>query len=304
MERKRRIILVAAVVAVAAGSGHLMQRSPAAAKPQAIVPLSATAPAEPALPAVTPPAPVLAAVPAETPAEMPVEEPALAAAPDCTPALALTPLPAARVALALAAPCRGAERVVIRHAGLAVTGHLSPAGMLAVSLPALQSPAQVSVLFGDGDSAASAIAVPDLSDFDRFAVQWPGDDAFQLQAYADDADFGAPGHVSALHPGLPSAAGHFVTALGDPTTEAPLLAEVYTFPAGTRAGSPGLRLDIEAAVTEATCDREILGETLQLAGGDLVLRELTLAMPGCDAVGDILVLPNPLADLKLAAHEG
>mgnify|MGYP006147623581 CR=1 FL=1 len=62
-----------------------------------------------------------------------------------------------------------------------------------------------------------------------------------------------------------------------------------------------LRQVVEAAVTEATCGRELLGETLTSRGGAVEVAELTLAMPDCAAAGDILVLKNLVPEMTLAA---
>ena len=53
-------------------------------------------------------------------------------------------------------------------------------------------------------------------------------------------------------------------------------------------------------MSEATCDRELLGELLISEGGTHAATDLTLATPECDAIGDVLVLNNLLPDLKLA----
>ena len=110
------------------------------------------------------------------------------------------------------------------------------------------------------------------------------------------------GHVSGANPHLPAAdapaKGGFLTLLGDSTTENPMLAEVYTFPADANAKPDVV---IEAAVTDSTCGREMLGETLSSLGGKVQVTDLTLAMPDCDAVGDYLVLKNLVPDLNIAS---
>ena len=135
----------------------------------------------------------------------------------------------------------------------------------------------------------------------RFAVQWLGDDRFALNAFRNGATYGEPGHLTAqplaMLDGI-TEAGAAVVALGDASAPLPLLAEVYTLPADGKA-----TLTIEAQVTAQTCGRELLGETLDSRGGKATVRELTLAMPPCDAIGDFIVLNNPRADLTLAASE-
>jgi len=164
-----------------------------------------------------------------------------------------------------------------------------------MAIPALESDARVIVRFPDGFEVASGVAVPDLAGLRRFGVQWQGNDAFQVFGY------NGTDTISAANPGLPPLgdlpmANAFLTRLGDAAADAPLLAEIYTFPT---AGNPDVV--VEAAITPATCGREILGETLASAGGAVTVTDLTLAMPDCDAVGDFLVLNNLAPDLTLAA---
>jgi hypothetical protein len=220
----------------------------------------------------------------------------------CTPALDLLAQDNAMIGLTLTAPCNLEERVVLRHAGLAVTGRTSATGSLFLSLPALEAQATVSALFADGTLAEAALDLPEISGVSRFAVQWMADDAFQVHAFEDGSDYGMAGHVSAATPrsplpGVPFAGG-FLTLLGDDSVPLPMLAEVYTYPA--KADAP-VEIVVEAAVTEATCGRDVLGETLTSLGGQVFVTDLTLAMPECDAAGDILVLKNLVPDLKIAS---
>ena len=92
--------------------------------------------------------------------------------------------------------------------------------------------------------------------------------------------------------------GGFLTLLGDSTAKNPLLAEVYTYPADP-AAKP--EIIVESAVTDATCGRELLGETLNAIGGQVFVTELTLAMPDCSGIGDFMVLKNLVLDLNIAA---
>lgn len=227
-----------------------------------------------------------------------------AAPPACPQDMALIARAGAMLDIGLLAPCRPDQRVLIRHGGLVVTARTSAAGTLVASLPALQSPAEVSIAFADGASVTERATVADLARFDRFAVQWMAGDSFQLHAYtAAGAAAGVKaGHVWADAPGFATPDGAFLTQIGDAGAERPLLAEVFTWPAGTRATDPTVTLNIEAAVTDETCGREILGETIQLNAGRLTTRDLSIEMPGCDAVGEYVVLPNPVATEKLAAN--
>lgn len=246
-----------------------------------------------------------ASLPAEP--EEPAESMAIPGGDDCAPRLVLAAAPAAMIDVAFDAPCNPGARAVIRHAGLALTGRTSGAGMLDVSLPAFAEAAEVTVAITGGPSISATVQVPDLADYDRVAVQWQNADAFQLHAFEMGAEFGAPGHVSAAAPSGPDAAlratGGFLVLLGDSTLDWPMLAEVYTFPAARMPGAGAVELMIEAAVTPATCGRELLGEALDVRrGGPLQRTEITLAMPGCDAGDGYVILNNVLAEMMLAQN--
>ena len=162
----------------------------------------------------------------------------------------------------------------------------------------------IEVLFSNGDAYDATIAMPEVADLRRFAVQWQADDAFQLHAFENGASYSDTGHVSGADPHRPAAGapakGGFLTLLGDSTSENPMLAEVYTFPADAQINA---EVVIEAAVTDTTCGRELLAETLSSTGGGVLVTDLTVAMPECDAVGDYLVLKNLVPDLNIASAE-
>lgn len=269
--------------------------------PTAAAPLPApivVAAAEATLPAAPPIAQAAPSLPVTIqPEPEPVE-----AADACAITLDLMSEANAMIGVTMLAPCHAGERVVLKHGGLAVTGQTTANGALFTGIPALQSPAMVEVLFSDGETYEASIDMPDLADLRRFAVQWQADDAFQLHAFENGAGYGDAGHISGADPHRPAAGapakGGFLTLLGDSTTANPLLAEVYTFPTGAAAKS---EVVIEAAVTEATCGRELLGETLTSAAGAVEVMDLTVAMPECDAVGDYLVLKNLAPDLNIAS---
>jgi hypothetical protein len=116
-----------------------------------------------------------------------------------------------------------------------VTGRTSALGRLEMALPALAEEAQVTVALPGPATVSARVTVPDLPDYDRVAVQWQGADSFQLHAYEFGAAHGTAGHVSGADPADPQRAtdgiGGFLTVLGDSSTDWPLLAEVYSFPA-------------------------------------------------------------------------
>jgi hypothetical protein len=278
--------------------------------PTAPEPVS-TGPATPAVPQVTADIPGASAssdavpspvAPAATEAPVVQEAPVVEAA--CPVTMKIAAAPQAMIGISILAPCAPAARVVIEHEGLAITGKTSATGSLFLSIPAMALEADVTAYVGDADMVSSSLRIPAMATLRRFGVQWQDKDAFQMHAFEDGADYGDAGHVSADDPhapltGTPSTGG-FLTLLGDDTVVLPMMAAIYTFPT---SGTTNTDVLIEAAVTEATCGREMLGETLMTLAGEAYATELTLAMPDCEGVGDILVLKNLMTDLTIAAAD-
>ena len=270
--------------------------------------VAAVASAQPAPPAATGSAPPIHLAALSAP-DLALPTAPLAAAPaaiECSLSLDLRAEPGAMASATLLAPCHPGERIMIHHAGLAITGQTTASGSLDFDLTALEQTAKVVIVFGNGEVASGAVDLPDFAGVRRFGVQWQADrDAFQLQAFEDGASYGDPGHLSAGDPttgpdGVDAQGSGFLTLLGDPTTPLPMLAEIYTFP---RKPALGAEVVIEAAVTAATCGHEMIGETLSSNAGIVTVTELTLAMPDCDAIGDFLVLKNLAPDMTLAAAD-
>ena len=320
MDMKRRAARGVAVLAVALAAGHLVQsigkaRAPQAVasaefvkKPTKVEPVAAgpeaAAAVAPVTKAVATQAIVIAdAGPALARDPVPAKTaPAVAPAKTCDVSLDLMAEPNAMIGLTLLAPCHPNQRVVLHQGGLAVTGKTTATGALFTDLPAMETPALVEVAFADGTRSRAEIAVPDLATMRRFGLQWQPEDTFQIHAFENGATYGDPGHISAAHPYLPAVqggeGGGFLTLLGEPTTDNPLLAEVYTFPK-----SPTVKAEVvvEAAVTDKSCARELIAETLNSAGGRVFVTDLTVAMPECAAKGDYLVLKNLVLDLNMAS---
>lgn len=296
----RRIARILAVIAIALAAGHLVQtlaaRKPVdqvqapAKTPVKVVQLSAGA--KDAGLAGT----VLA--PPEVPSTklLPITVPP---APICATALDLRQQPGAMIAVALSAPCHSNERVVLRHAGLAVTALTGVDGRLATVLPALAAEGRIEIRFMDGSKAEAAIPMPETVLLRRFGVQWQGAVAFAVHGFQNGADYGQPGDISPANPGRPIAAtGGFLSLLGDASVTNPLMAQIYTYPMDPTAQS---QMVVEAAVTGATCGHDLLAETLTSERGTAAVTDLTLAMPDCSGIGDFLVLKNLAPDLKIAA---
>ncbi len=317
MELKRRLSLVVAIFSVAFGSGHLVQnvlgkhQRLAAAEQPVDITLVAAGPETPitlptlAIQKLDLPsfavneqvvAPSIFTLPKDPiiTADFAAGKPQAGVAVDeCAKAMTLSAEPSAMIGITVTAPCQPNQRIVVQHAGLTVTGKTSGTGVVSMSLPALSTDADVSVRFPDGQDLAGTVAVPEAAELRRYGVQWLADDAFQLNAFENGADYGERGHVSEVDPqralaGQPQTGGYLLV-LGDDRVDMPMLAEVYTYPTNP---DTKVRIVVEAAITKRTCDREILGETLADFGGKLTITDLTLAMPDCSAVGDIVVLNN------------
>lgn len=227
--------------------------------------------------------------------------PAIAATPseDCTITLDVLPDENAMIGLTLIAPCLPNSDVLVSHAGLVFSAKTMASGSLFLSLPALTPEAKVVVQFSSGESAEAAISMPDVRSLRRFAVQWPESDGFSLHAYEGNAGFDDPGHIWADNlatplPARPQETG-YLTLLGDRSTNLPMLAQVYTYPAQTEP-----EIIVEAAVTENNCGFDLMGDAISSVAGKVEKTEITVAIPDCTAIGDFVQLPGLAPELKLA----
>lgn len=264
-------------------------------------------PSLPAIDATLPPTPVFLSV-----AEAPPRRPALPAPDDlsafglpCGAEIVAEPVPPASVRVRLSAPCMPNERVVFRHEGLVFATTTSALGLVDVTVPAMTRAARIEATLPDDTVLSVITAVSEIGEYKRVALASSGRAILSINAFEFGAAQGEAGHVrfrpGAQHRASP-ARGHIVR-LGDPDIPAPLQSEVYTFPAGQTLAHGSVRLHVEAEVTERTCGRPVEAAAIQtLSGGPPTHVALTLDMPGCDAVGDILVLKNVLRDLRIARN--
>jgi hypothetical protein len=270
----RKISLGVAGLALVAGVGYWLAWSGGEAAP-APRPQLAEAPALAVAPLPLAPAGTAEAGAEPIPVALPVApQPPVA---DCTPRLALAAAPGAMLEVAVAAPCHPGARVVLRHAGLAVTLRTDARGELELTLPALDAAGAVAVSLPGSAPLRGAVAVPEVVGFDRIAVQWPNGAAFALRA--EDPRPGA-----------------LRLALGSGDVDWPLLAELRSYPAG-EAGA----LALEAAVTAESCGRHLVADVLVArAGQPVTLTEVAVAMPDCPAAAGTVDLGQVVAPLTLA----
>ena len=218
----------------------------------------------------------------------------------CTPTLHLAAVPGAMVAVRLTAPCDAGARVELHHAGLTLTERVAANGQMTARLPMLDQTGTLEIRFADGRTLAATRFVPELAGLRRFAVVWSGAQAFVVHGLENGAEFGKTGDVSPSQPGIiPTgvSVGGWLSVLGDATVENPKLAQIYTYPLDHSAD-----VVVELPVTSANCGRAVNGQAISSADGLALATDLTLAMPECSAVGDVLVLNNLAQTTKVAAR--
>lgn len=209
----------------------------------------------------------------------------------CRPELELAPQPGAMIHLSLSAPCNRNQRIVVRHSGLAFSAQTQADGQAALVFPALKSDAMVAVYLQDARLVLGKVEVPDATAYTRFAVIW--DDPAEFELRVTDGSKVLVGSTTPM-PGEDQR----VIALGQPGTQVPVHAQVYSAP-GHDLG----QVDItgELRITPASCGRTLRLETVYSAGGLTNHAEREVTVPLCGTAGDILVLKNLGAPLKLAA---
>jgi hypothetical protein len=222
----------------------------------------------------------------------------------CSVSATATPSGLGLVDLTVTAPCFPNERLTVHHSGLKVTETTDADGTLDMSVPALVDPAVIVVAFANGDGVVAQTDVPSLADFERVALQWKGAAGFEIHAREFGADYGSRRDIWAGAPGDPveaiSGEGGFLMRLGDETASDALMADVYTFPSGASRYQGVVDLSVEAEVSLFNCGLEIEAQSLEIRNGEVISRDLTMAVPGCDTIGSFLVLNNLIEDLKVA----
>ena len=255
------------------------------------------------------PGKTLALVPETVPEPQPIAEPELASiepAPDCTVTFDARLMEGAMVRLIALAPCDPAARFTIHHEDLTFDVVADANGALSVDVPAL-APIAMFTADVNGETLRTIAAIPDFEAYERVALKWQGQTGLQIHALEFGADYGTDGHVWADQPGTAQRAvrarGGFITRLGDTTLVDGHAGEIYVFPAGMMQRAGTVRLSVEAEVNALTCGTSVNAHALQPdADGRLQTTALTLEIPECDAVGDILVLKNLLRDMKIASN--
>lgn len=212
-------------------------------------------------------------------------------------------MPAAMVALDVMDPCRPEATLEISHANLSFSARTDVMGLLTVDIPALETPAFITIKSAEDEVMAIA-GLPDLADFARVAITWEGDFGLELHAFEKGAEFGAPGHIWQDAPGRVADAlagnGGFLTRLGDPRIGPRQQVQVYTI---NRADAADLTLSLDIPIKPETCGSPLAARALQVTqGGAIDIWPIRVTLPGCEGVGDFLVLQNIFDAPRLAAN--
>jgi hypothetical protein len=221
----------------------------------------------------------------------------------CEPVMTVDVRKAAMLEIALSAPCNPGARITIRHGDLSISAKADGYGRLAVRLPAFSDPAVITAEFG-GVALKSEVAAPEATGFSRVVLAWEGQQVFQLHAFEFGANPGESGHIWRDRPKSVARAlrgsGGFLVRVGDGSGSS---AEIYSFPAGLSPLQGVVRLIAQGEVTEETCGRLVRASTFQSGPlGRILASDLAFAMPGCDALGEIVVLNNLMQDMRLAGR--
>lgn len=213
------------------------------------------------------------------------------------------PAAAATVNLALSAPCHPETLVTVQHQGMKFNEMTDSAGNLDIQVPALSKEAYFVATVGTVAGVVAITGVQDLPFYDRAVLQWRGDVPLELHAFEAGAAEGDVGHVWRAAAGNITNDQGYLTRLGTAQSTAPLMVEVYTFPSGMSQADDDIALSVRAEVTMANCGQRIAAQSIQLQPGQPpAARSLSLRMPGCDMIGEYLVLKNLFEDMTLASR--
>ena len=258
-------------------------------------------------PEALPDAPVQLAALQDAPiAQMPMEEAAPALV--CEIAMTATASAAAMVQLEVSAPCLSDTQFTVHHNGMMFSALTDNDGAWSMQVPALAKNAVFIAAFDNGEGAVADVSVDTLDYYDRFVVQWKGESGLQIHAMEYGADYGEAGHVwhDAARDMAVAAKGEggFLVRLGEGVIEdTTLIAEVYTFPTQNALRDGDVQISVETEVHAGNCGRDIEAQALVRPGaGEINARDLTMAIPDCEAIGDFLVLNNLYEDLKIARN--
>ena len=222
---------------------------------------------------------------------------------DCEVTATAQPTIGAMIHVKVLAPCLDGQNLTLHHSGMAFTETTDARGQLSMLVPALARHAVIVVEFENGDGTVLDADADDFPSYARTVLQWRGDTGLSLRALefngTDPVWSGAAQNLT----GVTNGKNGLMVRLGSVNADAAWTADVYTFPVESSVKYGKIDLSIQAEVTQANCANDISGETLEIGhGGTILSRDVSLTMPSCDDVGEILVLNNLVSDLKVARN--
>lgn len=219
---------------------------------------------------------------------------------DCQPLMNVEAEPGAMIRVLMSAPCNAGEFVEFDHAGVQFGQMLDDQGNLVEYIPAMTSTAEVSAKMSDGFVVSGSAMIDDVSNYRRMAVVGEQAVDLELHAWSNGADFGEQGHVYFGNPGsVESIEGH-LTVLGSTTGERPFFTQIFSAPVFDGAvGSP--EITVEAVVSDMNCGEARNAKAIVSDRGNLGEVSVELPLPGCDWLGEIMVMPVDIDQIVTAS---
>lgn len=307
--KRRHAIVAGTVLAIALGTGHVMQSAVSAPRGLALLNAPVVGPSTPQFPG-TPQAVSLGQPPrlSDRATEAVQIDPPLKIARSpfgypCGATLSATPMPAAMIAVEVADPCRPSAPVTIRQGNFTIDTRTDRFGQASETIPVF---ADNPVIFAriERDTLSLSPKADGAQDFTHVGLIWRGQKRLHIHALEFGARHGQPGHIWSGAPGTPAEAieggrGY----LSQIALSALEQAEIYTFPVGRTAARGVVRLEVTADVTKETCGTEVEAQAFQTGPmGTLNFTDILLEMPSCDKIGETVRLKNLLRDMRIAAR--
>jgi hypothetical protein len=185
--------------------------------------------------------------------------------------------PGALVEISIEAPCLLNKSVTMHHMGLMFKVETDAQGYANVQVPAMAASSIIVIVFENGDGAVLQAVVPDIYNFRRTAIQWRG---------KADLDLATTGF------GADDAQG-FITRLGDPSLDEPVLATVYTSP----AQSNEVDVMVTSPVELSSCGTDLDVQSFVMRYGRVRTDDLTLSLPDCESDAEVAELTKLMKTL-------
>lgn len=198
---------------------------------------------------------------------------------DCAPGIRVSATEGGFLDTVISAPCKLGQTVQVGHDALTFALSLSNTGQARLRIPAVVRDGAVAVTFADGTILTAAAPVSGIGTLRRmvFAHDGPADHVFLKASGPERRKIDREA---------------FATATG---TVSSLTAPM---------GHGTVRLSLLVEVTPANCGQPLNAHVIEQAGAGAAVQktQLSLNLPGCERVGDVLELKNAVPDLRLARY--